>query len=283
MLNNNVLTPAGSRNYMYLLLYPNHSLIASQLEPAKFAQHYAQGSTGFFGGNFLFVEVDSDYRNDYFKIDEAFEQLKPHEDGRPKATKFICNYRTLEHIDFESMRNLYYCNALGNFIELVPDEFNPAASDVNRKGAVLNDSSKEELSIFLGINPAKLVVLSRQSFKDYGIFITDPETIVSTPTILYTKVNLDIDDFLSQFEVNPFMPLKIPGIHPSRMRDAIIEVRTSPSKINKGISMDCPFDKISYRSLRYGFMFATREKTKFYPLIPMDEVEKDFYTFWKSM
>ena len=279
-----------SVKYLYLLLYPNHSLIASQLEPAKFAQHYAQCSTGFFGGNFLFVEVNPDFRNDYFKIDEAFEQLLPHEDGRAKATKFVSNYRTLEHIDFDALKNLYYCNAMGSFIELKPGEYNPAASDVNKghgNVAAISDCHKEiepeELSILLGINPTKMVVLSRHKFHDYGVFITDPETIINTPTILYTKVNLDIDEFLSQFEVNPFLPLKIPGIHPSRMRDAIHEVRNSPNKINKGISMDCPFDKISYRSLRYGFMFATQEKKKFYPLVSMDEVEKDFYQFWKTM
>ncbi|MCL2008911.1 MAG: hypothetical protein FWG77_12595, partial [Treponema sp.] len=59
---------------LYLILFPNHSLVASQLDPSKFAQHYAQGSTSFLGGNFLFIEVDPDFRNDYFKIDAAYEE-----------------------------------------------------------------------------------------------------------------------------------------------------------------------------------------------------------------
>ena len=259
-----------SDKYLYLLLYPNHSLIASQLDPARFAQHYAQGSTGFFGGNFLFVEVDPDFRNEYFKIEAAYTDLKPHEDGRPKATKFVCNYRTLEHMDFDALRNLYYCNALGNYIEIKPGEYDPAARG-------------DEMRILLDINPTKMVVLSRHNFFDYGIFSTDPDSFVSSPAILYTQVNFDIDEFLSHFEVNPFLPLRIPGIHPARMRDGILEVRTSPTKRNKGISLDCPFDKISYRSLRRGFMFTSRNQNKFYPLIPMEEVEKEFYKFWKSM
>ena len=283
--------------YLYLLLYPNHSLIASQLEPTRFAQHYAQGSTGFFGGNFLFAEVNPEYRNDYFKIEAAFAELKPHEDGRPKATKYICNYRTLEHLDFDALQNLYYCNAHGNFVVLKADLPCPPSQGGIKGGSAggfpptfmggagggLVGNENDNLNIYLDINPTKMVVLSRYNFMDYGKFSTDPASLVSAPVLLYTQVSFDIDDFLTQFETNPFLPLRIPNIHPSRMRDAINEVRNSQSKNNKGISLDCPFDKISYRSLRLGFMFVSKDKTKFYPLVPMPEVEKDFYKFWKSM
>jgi len=265
-----------SQKYLYLLLFPNQSLIASQLQPDKFAQHYAQGSTGFFGGNFLFAEVDSGFRNKFFKIEEAYNDLKPHEDGRPKATKYVCNYRTLEHIDFDALKNLFYCNAFGNYIELKSAEFDKDSDS-------LKSNFNDDLAIYLDINPTKMVVLTRHNLFDYGVFSTDPKSFVSSPAILYTQVNFDIDDFLTQFEINPFMPLKIPGIHPSRMRDGILEVKNSPTKKNKGISFDCPFDKISYRNLLHGFMFMSTEQKKFYPLINMEEVEKDFYKFWKSM
>ena len=256
--------------YLYLLLYPNPSLIASQLDPARFAQHYVQGSTGFYGGNFLFVEVDPSFRHEYFKIDAAYERLIPHEDGRPKATKFVCNYRTLEHMDLDCFKNLYYCNALGNFIELQASEYDPSARG-------------DEMRILIDINPTKMTILSRHNFYDYGVLSIDPKSFVSSPAILYTQVDYDLDDFLARFAINPFLPLKIPGIHPARLRYSILEVRSTPTKKNKGILLDCPFDKISYRSLRRGFMFFTQEKNKFYPLIPMDVVEKDFYQFWKTM
>jgi len=259
-----------SRKYLYLLLYPNHSLIASQLEPVRFAQHYAQGSTGFFGGNFLFIEVDPDYRHHYFKIDEANEQLLPHEDGRPKATKFICNYRTLEHISLDSLKNMYYCNALGNYIELKPQEY-----DHSMRG--------DEIRVLIDINPIRMVVLSRHTFFDYGKVSVNTNSILNAPTILYTQVDFDYEDFLKQFELNPFLPLKIPGIHPAKMRDAIIEVRSLHQKTNKGISYDCPFARISYRSLRRGFMFFSQDKHKFCPLVDMEVLEKDFYQFWKSL
>jgi len=256
--------------YLYLLLYPNQSLIASQLDPVKFAQHYAQGSTSFLGGNFLFVEVDPDFRQTYFKIDVAYERLIPHEDGRPKATKFVSNYRTLEHIDFTALKNLYYCNAFGNFVILQPGDYDPKPDG-------------EDIHVFLDINPIKMVILSKYNFDDYGTISTDPNSLVSTPIILYTQVKYEIDDFLIQFSDNPFLPLRIPGVHPARMRDSILEVKSSPGKINKGVSLDCPFNKISYRNLLRGFMFCSLNKRKFYPLTPLEEIEKNFYQFWKSM
>ena len=259
-----------SEKRLYLVLYPNHSLIASQLEPAKFAKHYAHGSTSFWGGNFLFVDVDPDFRNDYFNIDDAYTHLKPHEDGRVKATKFIRNYRTLEHMDFDALRNMYYCNAFGDYVELKPGDYDPAIRG-------------DEMRIFLDINPTKMVALTKLNFIEYGKYVTGPDTAFGAPAMIYAQVNFYIDDFLTQFAEDPFFPISIPGIHPSRLRDAIMEVRSSPTKINKGISLNCPFDKISYRDLRRGFMFASTEKSRFSPLVPMDVVESDFYQFWKSL
>jgi hypothetical protein len=89
--------------HLYMILHPNYSLIASQLEPEHFLKHYVQGSTRYFEGRLIFVEIDPNFRNPFFDIDAAFAELKPHEDGRPKATKFIKSYRVMEHIDFEAI------------------------------------------------------------------------------------------------------------------------------------------------------------------------------------
>ena len=259
-----------SSRRLYLVLYPNHSLVASQFDPAQFARHYAQGSTSFWGGNFIFVEVDPDFRHDHFNIEAAYDEVKPHADGRIKATKYICNYRTLEHIDFDALRTMFYCNSFGDCIELIPGEYDPATRG-------------DEMRIFLDMNPTKMVALTTYNFTEYGKFITDPATSIGAPVMLYTQVDFHIDEFLTQFEADPFLPISLPGIHSSRLRDAILELRSTPGKKNKGLSLNCPFDKISYKHLRRGLMFAARDKTKFYPLVSLEDVEKDFYKFWKSM
>ena len=259
-----------SEKHLYLVLFPNNSLIASQLEPARFAKYLGRGSTSFLEGNFLFAEVDPDFRNDYFRIEAAYSELKPHEDGRPKASKFVSNYRTLEHIDFGALRNLYYCNAYGDFVEHKSGEYSP-------------DSHGNEMRIFLDINPTKMTVLTRFNFPEYGNYITGSDTLIGAPAMLYTQVNFYPDDFLTQFAANPFSASSIPSIHPARLRDSIMQVRTTQNLNNKGLSMDCPFDKISYKDLRSGFMFASKKGNKYYPLVSLETVEKDFYQFWKSL
>jgi hypothetical protein len=63
----------------------------------------------------IFVEVDPAYRHPYFHIDHAFDDLKPHEDGRPKATKFISSYRTLEHVDYDATGKTVLLQLPGRF------------------------------------------------------------------------------------------------------------------------------------------------------------------------
>jgi hypothetical protein len=256
--------------HLYLILHPNHSLIASQLEPADFVKHYVQGSTRYFEGRLIFVELAPEFRSPYFEIDKAYSELTPHEDGRPKATKFIKSYRVLENIDFDALGKLYFCNSGGDFVVLEAADYDPKARG-------------DEMRIILEINPVRFIVLTRHNFLDFSKFITDPRNPKGAPKMFYAQLEFSVDDFLRDYEENPFMRCFVPGIHPARLRNAIMEVRSTPGKNVKGISLDCPINQISYKLLRHGFMFASQEKNKFYPLLPPETVERDYYKFWKAM
>lgn len=260
----------SNEKHLYMVLHPNHSLIASQLDPEHFAKHYTQGSTRYFEGRLIFVEVDPDFRHPYFNIDGAMAELVPHEDGRPKATKFISSYRTLEHIDFKALGKLYYANSLGDYVELTANDNDPSIRG-------------DEMRIILEINPIKMMVLTKYNFLEYARFITDPKMPKGAPKMFYTQLEFSVEDFLKEFQDNPFIRSFVPGIHPARLREAIFEVRSKPGKNTKGISLDCPIDRISYKYLRHGFMFASHIDTKFYPLLPLEEVERKYYKFWKNM
>lgn len=259
-----------NEKHLYMVVHPNHSLIASQLDPEKFARHYTQGSTRYFEGRLIFVEIDPTFRHPYFKIDHAFSELKPHEDGRPKATKFISSYRTLEHMDYDAMGKLYYCNSLGDYVELEAGEYFPSPPN-------------GDLNIFLEINPIKMVVLTKYNFQEYARYITNPEMPKGAPVMFYTELDFNPESFLREFQENPFIRCFVPGIHPARLREAIIEVQSKPGKNVKGLSLDCPVDRISYKYLKEGFIFASEKKMKYYPLLPLNEVERKFYKFWKNM
>jgi len=256
--------------HLYLILQPNHSLIASQLEPEHFIRHYVQGSTRYFEGRLIFAEVDPDYRHSYFDIDAAYAELKPHEDGRPKATKFIKSYRVLEHIDFNALGKLYLCNSVGDYVELESAEYDPS-------------EDSEEFRIMLEINPVKFIVLTKYDFREFGRFITDPKNTKGAPKMFFSQLEFATDDFLKDFEENPLIRCYVPGIHPARLRNAIEEIRATPGKFVKGLSLDCPIDKISYKLLRDGFMFSEQGNCKYYPLLSLDDVERRFYRYWKSM
>ena len=62
-----------------------------------------------------------------------------------------------------------------------------------------------------------------------------------------------------------------------------MEMRTIPGKNVKGIALSCPFDRYSYKQLKGGFTFAGQHSTKFYPLIPLEEVRLNYYKFYKEM
>lgn len=256
--------------HLYMVMHPNHALIASQLDPEHFAKHYTQGSTRYFEGRLIFVEVDQKFRHPYFQIDRAFEELKPHEDGRLKATKFISSYRTLEHLDFSNLKKLYYCNSLGDLVELEAADYDPTMRG-------------DEMRIILEINPIKMMVLTKYNFLEYAKYITDPAMPKGAPKMFYAQLEFNVDDFLKEFQDNPFIRCFVPGIHPARLREAIMEVRSKPGKNTKGLSLDCPVDRISYKYLRHGFMFASAEHTKFFPLLSLEDVEKKYYKFWKNM
>ena len=260
----------AGQEHLYLILHPNHSLIASQLAPEPFIRHYVQGSTRYFEGRLMFAEVDPGFRNDYFDIEAAYAELIPHEDGRLKATKFIKSYRVLEHMKFEALGKLYLCNQAGDYLELGSAEFAP-------------EKETETFRIMLEINPVKFIILTKYDFPEFGRYITDPHNSKGAPKLFFSRLDFATDDFLREYEENPLLRCHVPGIHPARLRSAIEEVRATPGKFVKGLSLDCPIDRISYKLLKGGFMFAGGGEHKFYPLLSLDDVERKFYRFWKSM
>jgi hypothetical protein len=257
-------------NRLYLLLHPSAALIGSQYGPEDLARHYTVGPTRHYRGKIIFAELDVGFRNPYFPIDQALSELRPHEDGRPKATKFVSSYRVLEHVDFGALGSLYLSTAEGYLMQL-------EAAPYSGQG------SEDGPSIYAEITPLHMLVLSMMDFVEFGAFITDPASSIGAPRFFYTQLNLDLREFLQSYERNPFMPPPIPNLHPSVLRDAIHELQTVGYKKNKGLSLRSNLDAVSYRLIRSGFMFASREERRFYPMPSAKEIEKRSLKFWRSM
>ncbi len=257
-------------SHLYVILYPNQALVASQYTPKQFARHYVSGSTRHYDGKVVFAEVDTAYRNSYFDIDKGMEGLVPHEDGRPKATRFISSYRVLEHIDLDAIQTLYLTTPEGACMGLEPAEME-------------YEPSQREQRIFAEIAPLRMLVLSNLNFVDFGKSITAPENPKGAPVLFYTQLDLDIPEFMEGIRNDPLMRSPITNVHPSKLRDAVEEMRNSPAKHTKGLSLDTDFNKSSYKDVRHGFMFASQEKSRFFPMPSLSEMERNHYKFWRSM
>jgi hypothetical protein len=258
------------RSHLYQILAPNPGLVASQLEPEAFAKHYTAGSIRYYAGKVVFAEIDVNYRHPYFKIDEALAGLKPHPDGRPKATIFISSYRVLEHIDLNAIERVILSTPEGYTLELEAAPY---------------EKSHEEgfLRIYAEIAPLRMLVMSRLDFPAFGKQITDPSFPKGAPKQFYTQIELDIEHFLEEFEQRPAMHPPIPGLHPSNLRAAIMVMRADPTKLTKGLKLDSAFESIPYKVIRHGFMFASQEATRFFPMPPRAEIESANYRFWRAM
>jgi len=252
-----------------MVLYPNAALIASQYDPDMFAQHYTSGSSRHYSGKVVFAEIAIDYRHDYFDIENTLKGLQPHEDGRPKATKFISCYRVLEHVDLEAIGDLHISTQEGHCINLERGEFDIA--------------HKETIRIYAEINPMHMLVMSKYNPREFGACITDPANTKSAPKQFYTQLNIDIEEFLHGFEHNPFKPSPVSALHPSTIRDGYRELVANPEKKNKGLALDSNLDSMSYRLLKHGFTFATKGRSIFYPLPHHREIEKRNLKFWRTM
>jgi len=253
-------------NRLYMVLYPNTALIASQYDPEMFARHYTSGSSRHYSGKVIFAEVDVAYRNDFFNIGKILDDLAPHSDGRPKATKFIASYRVLEHVDFPAIGKLYISTEEGHCI------------GIERGG---NDSTGEEaIRVYAEIAPMRMLVMSKYSPADFGAYITDPGNRKSAPKQFFTQLDIDVLEFLEEFEKNPFRPSPITSLHPSTIRDAFLELMSYPDKKSKGLALDSNMDTISYRLLKHGFSFSAKGEDIFYPLPGSGEIER---MFWRTM
>jgi hypothetical protein len=121
---------------------------------------------------------------------------------------------------------------------------------------------------------------------EFGEYITDPDQPKGAPKVVFTQIDLNIDEFLKQIEANPFHHSPLPNVHPHKLRDQIIEIKGNPNKRTKGVSLDSAIDKLSFLRLRNGFWIASggyEGEMIFYPVPDAATLEKENFAFYKSV
>ena len=251
-------------------MWPNKALVGSMLGPKEFGSHYAIGSSRYYHGVIVFAEIDPGFRNDYFPIDRLLEEVKPKIDGTPKRTKFISCYRVLEHLDFSAFGDLYITSVEGKSLRL-------------QSAAYEKQHDPGFLRTFQEITPLNSIVLSHMTPPEFGQYITDPEQPKGAPKVMFTQIDLDIDAFLRMLEANPFHDSPIPNIHPTKLRDQIMEIKGHPEKRLKGISLDSVFGRVPFLRYRTGFWFAAQKDLLFYPIPAEETLRTEHYDWYRSL
>lgn len=258
------------KKHLYMIVFPINALVASQLEPKEFGQHYITSGAKHFSGKMIFAELDINFRNDHFEIDKYLEDTVPHEDGSPKKTKFIKSYNVLEHIDLNSINTLHLCTAEGKVLSIESAEY----TAVNEPGLIRT---------YQEITPLENLIVSTLDQREFGKFITTKTTSKGAPKICFTQIEFNIKEFKEKNKNHEIFHIELPSVNPYRMYDCITELERIPGKTNKTVGLGSLLKDISYKFLRHGFWFADKDTLKFFPMPSISELEDKYFYWWKSV
>lgn len=262
---------AEFEKHLYLILHPNEALVASQLSPEEFGRHYSVGAARHFTGKVIFAEVDIEFRNDYFRLDERLAETESGKPGVPKHTKFVKSYRVLEHIDFAALRKLYLVTTDG------------AVLGLERGDEPASYGTAGRVRVYQEICPLQLLVASNLNPHQFGQYITMEAWSKGAPKIFFTQYDIDVEGVVSRNEVQAFNMGPLPNVNPSNLPTALKELQQDPNKKTKTISLNPNLDVMSYKAIQPGFWFADGASTVFFKMPTMDELHYKHYSWWRHL
>ncbi|MFA6030373.1 MAG: hypothetical protein WC969_11005 [Elusimicrobiota bacterium] len=253
---------------LYMTVHPTNALVASQLDPAQFGEHYTIGSAKHHEGKVLFTELDPTFRDPYFNIDHYLAQTKPHPDGSPKKTKYICSYGVLEHVKLSAIKSLYLVTVNGKVLELK----SKAYSAQNEPGLV---------RIYQEITPLANLVASNLDQRSFGGYITGGTRSKGAPKVCFTQYDFDVAAFLKTVKHGHIKHSPIPDTNLNRLLDYVTELERQPDKKTKTLNLNSTLPKVSYKLIRHGFWFAGPDEFVFFPMPTLKQLEHDHYEWWR--
>ncbi len=248
--------------HLYLSMLPE-ALIASMLTPEEFGVYYAVGAMKKSRGQAIFFEIDSDFRHDFFRIDEAIARCVPHEDGSPKRSVYISVYRVLEHVPMDALQKLYLATQDGRVLGLESSDAFP--------------KEIEELHLYQEIAPVHpLVVSTFAPHAFYDFIVREPSSRLSLPAVCFMELRLGA---LAQDPEGGGVR-DLPYSNISHLRDCLVELRTK-TVFTKMVNRIHPID-FPYRTMKNGVFVGNQEQFLYYPLPSQEELRAEHYRWWRS-
>jgi len=248
--------------HLYLSLIPE-ALIASMLTPEEFGVYYAVGTHKKLHSEAMFIELDPDFRHEFFNIERGIERCVPHEDGSPKRSVYISTYRVLEHVPPEAFLKLYLVTAYGETLMLESSDELP--------------QHEEDIYMYQEITPVNPLVVSTLDPAEFYQFITqDPESLVHLPAICY--VELQLGQLADDPEYGEVRDLPYQYIH--HLRECLVEVQNK--KIHTKLVNRVQSPEFPYRMIKSGIYVGNKHGLVYYPLPSRDELRGKYYRWWRS-
>ncbi len=260
---------ADFTKHLYLILFPNEALVASQLSPEEFGKHYSVGSLRHLTGKVIFAEINIDYRQDYLRIEEALKNTDSGIPGRPKRTKFVKSYRVLEHTDFAAIEKLYLVTTDG------------AVLGLNKSEEPANYGVTSRVRLYQELCPLRLLVASNLDPRQFGHYITKETWSKGAPKIFFTEYDIDVESTVNSKEVRGLGPL--PNVNPTNLPTALRELQADPDKKTKTVSLNPNLDVMSYKAIKHGFWFSGGGATTYYRMPSMEELNTKHHAFWRHI
>ncbi|MCF7816616.1 MAG: hypothetical protein K9M54_01940 [Kiritimatiellales bacterium] len=246
---------------LYLSMIPE-ALVASMLPPIEFGRYLAVGTHKRSSGAAIYIEVDPEFKSDFFNMDIVPKRCVPHADGSPKHSLYLGIYRVMEHIPLESLGKLYLTTRDGQVLELEQGEL-PTGFDAAHY-------------LYDEICPVHPLIASSLDPVAFTRFATNPDSPLCVPKIFFTQLNPDT------------------LIDSGRTAKGSLAIRNLPDRIQECFeSLDAKdkptktVDRLRQPTLRWnhiknGFYIGDQTRLLYYPFPAKDKLERDHHIWWRS-
>lgn len=250
--------------HLYLSLIPE-ALIASMLPPEEFGLYYAVGAHRKLHGQAMFIELDPDFRHDFFRIEEGYSRCVPHENGAPKRSVYISAYRVLEHVPLDAYRKLYLVTGYGEVLGL-------------EQSQELPEKKKNRGYMYQEIAPVRPLIVSTQDPVAFNGFLTeDPDSMIHLPAICF--VDLKLGKLAKDPEHGAVRDLPYAFMH--HLRECLVELRDKTIR-HKMVNRVQPIE-FPYRMIRSGvYIGKSEEGLAYFPMPSVEELRRTHYRWWRS-
>lgn len=248
--------------HYYLSVNPLEALIASQLDPVQFGQYMSTGKKNGSYERIMFAEVEGDFGND-FDWAYAKERTVPHEDGAPKHSVWLSVYRSLEHLDFSSLKALYLTTKDGRSLEIKPQEFDTSLTP-------------GDYFIYQELCPITPLVVSRLNPMEFSEYMTDTSNKVHVPKLVFADLKtVDPDDYENTGNIGGAYDRNL-----DHLRDCIRDVTTQKDKPNKNVERSV--EGFSYAMINHGIYFGEGTHVVYFPMPSQEDLRSTHYDWARS-